>query len=51
LLVDYWIQQPDDAGLAQLTFSTPMVMWEEPLLALFDAIAGTAHWQYDPNRK
>jgi hypothetical protein len=51
LLVDYWIEQPGDAGLAQLTFSTPMVMWEEPLLALFDAIAGTAHWQYDPNRK
>jgi len=51
LIVDYWIEQPGDAGLAQLTFSTPMVMWEEPLVALFDAIAGTAHWQHAPNRK
>ena len=51
LLVDYWIEVPDQGGLAQLTFSTPMVMWEEPLLGLFDAIAGTANWQYDTNRK
>jgi len=51
LLVDYWIEVPHRGGLAQLTFSSPMVMWEEPLVALFDAVAGTAHWQYASNRK
>jgi len=51
LLVDYWIQVPDRGGLAQLTFSTPLVMWEDPLLTLFDAISATAHWQYDTDRK
>ena len=51
LVTDYWIEVPERVGLAQLTFSTPLVMWEEPLLALFDAIAGTAHWQYEPNSK
>lgn len=51
VIVDYWIEVPDRGGLAQLTFSTPMVWWEEPMLALFDAIAATAHWQYDTDRK
>jgi hypothetical protein len=47
LTADYWLEMPDGDGLAQLTFSTPMVAWAEPMLGRFDAVVGTAAWVRD----
>ncbi|MGL5811278.1 MAG: hypothetical protein ACRCYQ_15160 [Nocardioides sp.] len=46
LQADYWIEIPGQLGLVQLAFSTPMVIWREPMLTMFDAIASSAHWRY-----
>jgi hypothetical protein len=44
LVADYWLERPDGAGLVQLAFATPMLPLRQPLLELFDAIAGALHW-------
>lgn len=44
LVADYWLERPDGAGLVQLAFGTPMSPLREPLLGLFDAIAGALRW-------
>lgn len=44
LVVDYWVERPDGAGLVQLAFATPMVAVREPMLELFDAIASALYW-------
>lgn len=41
---DYWLERPDGAGLVQLAFATPMLPLRQPLLELFDAIAGALRW-------
>jgi hypothetical protein len=46
LQVDYWIEMPGHLGLVQLAFSTAMVVWKEPMLGMFDAIAGSTAWRY-----
>lgn len=44
LVADYWLERPDGAGLVQLAFATPMLPLRQPLLELFDAVAGTLRW-------
>jgi hypothetical protein len=44
LVADYWLERPDGAGLVQLAFATPMLPLRQPLLELFDTIAGALHW-------
>ena len=44
LVADYWLERPDGGGLVQLAFGTPMVLLRQPLLELFDAIAGALRW-------
>ena len=44
LVVDYWLERPDGAGLVQLAFATPMLSLRQPLLELFDAVAGALRW-------
>ncbi|MGH3886245.1 MAG: hypothetical protein ACRDSZ_06700 [Pseudonocardiaceae bacterium] len=44
LVADYWLERPDGAGLVQLAFATPMLPLRQPLLELFDAVAGALHW-------
>jgi hypothetical protein len=44
LVADYWLERPDGAGLVQLAFGTPMVPLREPMLELFDAVAGALRW-------
>jgi hypothetical protein len=44
LVAGYWLERPDGAGLVQLAFATPMLPLRQPLLELFDAIAGALRW-------
>ncbi|MGH3831269.1 MAG: hypothetical protein ACRDRS_12625 [Pseudonocardiaceae bacterium] len=44
LVADYWLERPDGAGLVQLAFATPMLPLRQPLLELFDAVAGALRW-------
>lgn len=44
LVADYGLERPDGAGLVQLVFATPMLPLRQPLLELFDAIAGALRW-------
>jgi len=41
LVVDYWLDPGDDAGLVNLTFSTPLVQVGDALVDLFDAVAAS----------
>lgn len=47
LVADYWLERPDGTGLVQLAFSTPMVPLREPMLELFDAVAGALRWVHE----
>ena len=44
LVADYWLERPDGTGLVQLAFATPMLPLRQPLLELFDAVAGALRW-------
>jgi hypothetical protein len=44
LVADYWLERPDGVGLVQLAFATPMLPLRQPLLELFDAVAGALRW-------
>ncbi|MGH3865457.1 MAG: hypothetical protein ACRDQ4_04820 [Pseudonocardiaceae bacterium] len=44
LVADYWLERPDGLGLVQLAFATPMLPLRQPLLELFDVVAGALRW-------
>ncbi|HUR07710.1 MAG TPA: hypothetical protein VM347_34565 [Nonomuraea sp.] len=48
LVADYWLERPDQAGLIQLAFSSPIVPIRDAWLELWDAIVGTLRWVPEP---
>jgi hypothetical protein len=47
VIVDYVVPVPHASGTQLLmTFSSPNVVVQEAMVALFDAIASTLHWKW-----
>ncbi|WP_329338480.1 hypothetical protein OG866_26750 [Streptomyces sp. NBC_00663] len=49
-VVEYFVPVPDRDEVLMLTFSTPLEPIADAMVGLFDAIAGTLHWQRENNR-
>jgi hypothetical protein len=47
LLIDYWIDAPDERHLAHVSFSTPHVDAREAMIALMDNVVFSGHWVLD----
>ncbi|MER3387580.1 MAG: hypothetical protein RIA38_00240 [Microcella pacifica] len=49
--VDYWVAAAHPARLALMSFSSPMMTYEEDLVELFDAIVKTTRWPGDDDSR
>jgi hypothetical protein len=47
VVVDYWVEVPDQHQTLQLTFSSPLQQIEDTMVELFDTIAASLRWGGD----